>query len=296
VVPRQALCILNLQNTEEVTMKWRPDIFEYLAFRLFMRDYYTAAKKNLKRFSHRFFAQEAGFTSSNFLKMVMDGDRNLSPESAVRVAAAMGLSAAESRFFLLLVEFDQAADPDEKARVMESIAATRRFLEAKPIDGMLYEYLSNWYNLAIRELAGRADFQSDPKWIAAQLRPSVSASKAKKSLELLLELGLLEEDEGTVSRGEPSLDAGHEVQVVGVRQFHRQMLERAAASIDDVPAAERDISAITVCVRADTVSELKSKLRDFREKFMAYCDEQSDPDVVYQMNVQLFPLSHMRKS
>ncbi|MEZ4459112.1 MAG: TIGR02147 family protein [bacterium] len=276
-------------------MNWRPDIFEYLSYRKFMLDYYTTAKQHMKRFSHRFFSQQAGFTSSNFLKMVMDGDRNLSPESAIRVAQAMGLSAAETRFFVLLVDFEQASDPDERARIMESIAATRRFLEAKPIDGMLYEYLTNWFNLAIRELAGRSDFQDDPAWIAEQLRPKISTNKAQKSLELLLELGLLERENGRITRGEPSLDAGHEVQVVGVRQFHRQMLERAAASIDDVPANERDISAITVCVRSDSVADLKAKLRDFRERFMASCDEQEDPDVVYQMNVQLFPLSQSRK-
>lgn len=277
-------------------MNWRPDIFEYLSYRKFMLEYYRAAKIHLKRFSHRFFSQQAGFSSSNFLKMVMDGDRNLSPESAVRVAQAMGLSAAETRFFILLVDFEQTSDPDERARLMESIAATRRFLEAKPIDGMLYEYLTNWYNLAIRELAGRKDFIDDPDWIARQLRPNISSNKARKSLELLLELGLLERDGDVISRGEPSLDAGHEVQGVGVRQFHRQMLSRAEASIDDVPASERDISAITVCVRSDSVQDLKAKLRDFRERFMASCDEQDDPDVVYQLNLQLFPLSHSRDS
>lgn len=277
-------------------MNWRPDIFEYLSYRAYMRSFYDAAKQHMKRFSHRCFAQKAGFSSSNFLKMVMDGDRNLGPDSAHRVGEAMGLSAAEQRFFMLLVDFEQATDPDERARVMESIAATRRFMEAKPIDGMLYEYLSQWYNLAIRELAGRPDFKDDPAWIASQLRPTISVTKAQKSLELLVELGLLERVDGVVSRGEPSLDAGHEVQVVGVRQFHRQMLERAAASIDEVASTERDISAITVCVRADSVAEIKSRLRDFREKLMAYCDEQQDPDVVYQFNMQLFPLSKTRES
>lgn len=278
-------------------MKWKPDIFEFISYRAFMRAFYEAAKVNTKRFSHRSFAAKAGFTSSNFLKMVMDGDRNLSTESSERVGSAMGLTPTELRFFKLLVELEQADSPDDRARAMESIAATRRFMEAKPLDGMLFEYLNHWYNLAIRELAGRSDFRDDPEWIARQLRPQISTGKAEKALALLLEMGLLEKNEdGRVTRGEPSLDAGHEVRAVGVRQFHRQMMERAAQSIDDVPSDERDISAITVCIQAKTLPDLKQKLRDFREVFMATCDEQTDPDVVYQLNIQFFPLSFSREN
>lgn len=274
---------------------WRPDIFEYMSFRAFLSDYYKAAKQHTKGFSYRAFSKKAGFSSTNFIKMVIDGDRNLGPESAAKIADAMALSAAERRFFEQLVELEQSDDPDERARLMETITTTRRFLEAKPLDGMLFEYLSHWYNLAIRELAGRSDFNEDPAWIAAQIRPKLSTGKAQKALELLLELGLLERDqEGKITRGEPSLDAGHEVTAVGVRQFHRQMLERAACAIDDVPSAERDISAITVCIHAQTVPELKQRLRSFREHLMAFCDAQEDPDVVYQFNMQLFPLSQPR--
>lgn len=76
-----------------------------------------------------------------------------------------------------------------------------------------------------------------------------------------------------------------------VRRFHLEMLERAAASIDAVEPERRDISAMTVCVRADSVAELKQKLRDFREQFIGLCDSQDAPDQVYQVNIQFFPLS-----
>jgi uncharacterized protein (TIGR02147 family) len=274
---------------------WMPDVFEFMGYRDFMRAYYSAAKTHTKRFSYRSFSAKAGFSSSNFIKMVIDGDRNLSPEAAERVAAALELSASEQRFFKLLVEFEQATDHEDRLRALESITATKRFLEARPLDSMLLEYLSHWYNLAIRELAGRSDFKDDPEWIAAQLRPKISTARARKSLELLVELGLLERADGVISRGEPSLDAGHEVRAAGVKQFHRQMLERAAASIDDVPSEERDISAMTVCIKCNSVEGLKERLREFRETFMSVCDEEVDPDVVYQLNIQFFPLSEARR-
>lgn len=277
-------------------MNWKPDIFLYTDYRMFLRDYYEAAKSHVKGFSYRYLSQKAGFQSTNFFKLVIDGKRNLSAESTQQVANALGLSQEESSFFVLLVNFAQANEPGVQAELMEEIVTTRRFLEAKPLDGLLFEYLSHWYNLAIRELAGREDFKAEPGWIASQLRPSISPDKAQQALELLLELGLLVQTDQRIDRGEPSLDAGHEVRAVGVRQFHRQMLTCASASIDDVPSEERDISAITVCVRQDTIPELKRRLREFRERFMAYCDEQKQPEVVYQLNIQLFPMSYGKES
>jgi hypothetical protein len=41
------------------------------------------AKEQDRFFSHRFFARKAGFSSPNFLKLVMSSQRNLTHESIV---------------------------------------------------------------------------------------------------------------------------------------------------------------------------------------------------------------------
>lgn len=275
---------------------WKPDIFNYLDYRKYLGDYYAAGKANTRQFSYRYFARRAGFASSNFLKLVIDGKRNLSASSVDKIAEAIGMSGDEHRFFAHLVAFEQATEAKERAHHLEALTTARRFWEARPLDGMLFEYLSNWYHVAIRELAARSDFQESPDWIAAQLHPPITPGQAEAALALLLRMGLLERDpQGRVTRGDPTLDAGHEVQSVGVRQFHRQMIEKGRDAMDTVPARRRDISGMTVCVRADKVAELKARVRTFREQLMAFCDEQHDPDVVYQINMQLFPLSAERE-
>jgi hypothetical protein len=52
---------------------------------------------------------------------------------------------------------------------------------------------------------------------------------------------------------------------------------------------------MTVCIKCNSVEGLKERLRDFRETFMSVCDEEVDPDVVYQLNIQFFPLSEARR-
>ncbi|MBD3420106.1 MAG: TIGR02147 family protein, partial [Chitinivibrionales bacterium] len=49
----------------------------YIDFRKFLSDYYEEKKRTTHHFSHRYFAQKAGISSSSFLTRVIDGRRNL---------------------------------------------------------------------------------------------------------------------------------------------------------------------------------------------------------------------------
>jgi len=273
--------------------KSEPNVFDYLDYRAYLRAYYEAHKKTRAGFSFRTFSKRAGLRSPNFFKLVMDGDRNLGADTVPKFADALRLTGAEREFFCDLVAFEQATDSVEKNRAFERIAASRRFRSARRIDGMVLTYLSHWYHPAIRELAARSDFTDDPKWVAAQLQPAITAKQASQSLQLLLELGLLvkEPRTGRITRGEPTLTTEHEVSVLGAANFHRQMLQRAVESIDTVPAKDRDLAALTVCVSARTAAEVKERIHQFRETLTELCDAEPAGEAVYQLNIQWFPLS-----
>jgi len=273
-------------------MSWKPDIFAYVDYRDYMRDYYDAAKDHTKAVSYRYLARRAGFSSPNFIKLVMDGQRNLGTESIESVARAFDLDDDEARFFGMLVAFVQAASPEQKNEAFEALSSIRRFRSARRIETHMFEYLSHWYYPATRELAARPDFRMDAAWISKQLWPRVPVAKVRRAMELLLEIGLLiVEDDGRVTRGEPSLTTGHEVGSLAIGNFHRQMMARAAESIDSVDRERRDISGLTVCVPHDLVPEIKARIHQFLESLMEVCDRNGEGQVVYQLNVQLFPLS-----
>jgi uncharacterized protein (TIGR02147 family) len=270
------------------------NVFEFLDYRAFLREYYTAEKARRPAFSHRFFSRLAGLRSPNFLKLVMDGERNLGPETVPKFSRAIGLTGEAAAFFADLVTFTQAESVADKNRAFERISASRRFRSAKRIEGDLFKYLSQWYYPAIRELAAREDFSENPKWIAAQLRPKIAAADAASALNLLLSLGLLVRDENTgkVVRGEPTITTEHQtVRSLAVTNFHRQMLERASASIETIPSSERDLAALTVCVGPATAALVKERIHKFREEMTQLCDADVKGSIVYQLNIQWFPLS-----
>ena len=268
-------------------------MYDFLDYRAYLRAYYEAAKRTQRSFSFRSFAKLAGLRSPNFLKLVIEGDRNLGADSVPRFCTALGLEGPEAEFFSDLVAFNQATSLADKNRAFERISASRRFRAARRIDGDLFAYLSHWYNPAIRELAARADFSEEPRWIASQLRPRISATEAAEAMRLLLSLGLLVRDptSGRVLRGEPTLTTEHEVRSLGAAAFHRQMIERAGDSLDSVPAALRDLAALTVCISPETAARVKERIHQFREALTELCDADTVGKVVYQLNVQWFPLS-----
>ena len=272
--------------------QWRPDIFEYLDYRQFLQDYYRAGKEHQRAFSYRYLARRAGFSSPNFIKLVMDGSRNLGGDSPQRVARAFDLDGEETRFFVRLVAFGQADSTADKNEAYGAVAACRRFREARKIEHDTFEYLSHWYFPAIREMAARDDFRDDPGWISEQLWPTVPVREVKSALATLFRLELLvRDDDGRVRRGDPSVTTGHEVAALAARNYHYEMLARARDSVEGCTRDHRDISALTVCVNGETIPLLKERIHRFRETMLDLCDSSDGPDTVYQLNIQLFPLT-----
>src|SRR3569832_712791 len=88
--------------------KIEPDVLQYSNYRTYLADYYEFKKAQSPIFSHRYFALKAGLSSPNYLKLVMDGKRNLTKKSQMKFATALGLKGLRVEFFENLVFFNQA--------------------------------------------------------------------------------------------------------------------------------------------------------------------------------------------
>jgi uncharacterized protein (TIGR02147 family) len=268
------------------------NVFEYLDYRRYLRDFYQQRKASSYGFSHRSFSRRVGLRSSNFLKLVMDGERNLTPEMAHRFAIGCGLADREADYFCELVALNQARTAGEQRRCHKRLFRFKQYRDIHKLDEAQVDYHSTWYLPAIRELAARADFREDPRWIARVLRPRITPGEARKALETLLSLGLLKREskkrlrqaESLVTTGTGPL--GHHIVA-----YHRAMLERASEALDTVPREQREISSLTLCVSREVMLDLKERIREFRRELLQAAELQGEPETVIQINFQLFPLS-----
>ncbi len=273
------------------------NIFEYLDYRRYLRDLYQHRKATSYGFSHRSFSRRVGLKSSNFLKMVMDGERNLTPEMAHRFAEGCGLGGRGLDYFCELVAFNQARTASEKKRCHQRLFRFKQYRQIHRLDEAQAEYHSTWYLPAIRELAARADFENDPKWIARVLHPRITPGEARKALDTLLKLGLLARDEkGRLRQSEPLVTTGTGPLGHHIVSFHRAMMERASGALDTVSREQREISSLTLCVSREVMLDLKERIREFRRELLQAAELQGRPETVVQINFQLFPLSEVKSN
>jgi uncharacterized protein (TIGR02147 family) len=271
------------------------EVFEYLDYRAFLADFYAERKRQARGFSFRAFSRRAGLKSPNYLKLVIDGARNLSPPMAERFAQACGLEGDAARFFVDLVAFNQAATSVEREKQYAKLTGFRRYRQAHKLDVAHAAYYSAWYMPAIRELCAAADFRPDPDWIARQLVPPITRAEANRALETLLELGLVvRRADGSIAQTEALLSTGAETRGLHIASYHRGMMERAMAAIDLVTAAERDISSLTLCLSTGGLRLLKERVQRFRRELLELSAREQDPEQVVQLNFQLFPLTRGR--
>jgi uncharacterized protein (TIGR02147 family) len=269
-----------------------PEVFGYLDYRAYLRDYYAYRKAHGASFSFRAFSKRAKLRSPNYLKLVMDGARNLTREMAARFAEACGLRGEDSAYFVDLVMFNQASSANERNQAYQRLTGFRRYRSHHKLELQHAAYHSTWYLPAVRELAARRDFRDDPAWIASRMYPKITTAQAAEALSTLLALGLLVRDTaGHVEHGEPLVSTGPETQGLHIHNYHRMMMQRAAESLDLVRAPERDISALTLCLGDGGLARLKQRLQRFRRELLELSALEEDPLQVVQLNFQLFPLS-----
>ena len=268
-----------------------PKIFLYDHFRTYLKDYYQAMKSQTPFFSYRYFSKMAGFRSPNFLKLVTEGERNLSSDSLEKFVKALKLKPAEGRFFRLLVLHDQATTTEEKDHHARQILKTKARHQLKPLAKEQYDYYSDWFTIPLREMVARDDFQDDPQWIAQQFVFPVSEKQIQKAFKNLQKLGLIQKDQnGRWRQTDQSVTTGDEVVSSAVLNYHKEMLRLAGEALDKVPSKQRDISSITMGVNAQTMQKIKRMIQDFRKQVMAVVLQDDHIEDVIQLNFQLVPL------
>lgn len=271
------------------------DLFRYLDYRHYLKDYYREQKgKKGSLFSFRSFARMAGLNSPNFLKLVMDGKRNLGPEGAVRFVKALRLNKEEAAYFQNLVGFNQSSTDDERNEWYQRLSTSRRYREIREIEKDYFVYFSHWHYAAIRELVLLPDFREDAAWISRKLCPSIAPKEAKTAIELLQKLGFLKRDKsGKLVQAERNIATAREVESLAITNYHRQMIQMAAESIQRTHSDRRDISSLTVAISQEKFKEAKRRIQEFRRELNVLLSEGGRPDSIYQINFQIFNLSEV---
>lgn len=277
----------------------RPRPQAYQCYRRFLEDFYLHKKSLRAGFTFRRFAQLAEVKSPNYLQLVMRGQRNLSNALAPRVAAAMGLSHAESCYFDALVRRANAQDPAEREKAERALLGAMKRILTKEIPAAQDEIIAKWHHLVVRELAFLPNFQADGAWISRELRDLITPEQAQRSLEFLEKSGYLAADpEGRLRPAEPVLDTGDKpdgsdapARRLRILEMHLQVLSLWTRLLPQLAHEERELGLLNLPLAADRVPELKRRLRAFQDEIIGWAEAEGNADRVLQVGVYMVPMS-----
>lgn len=269
------------------------EIYQYTDYRKYLQDAYQELKAKKKSFSFRSFSLVAGCGSPSYLKMVIDGKRNLSLKSLVGFNKALGHAKKEARYFEALVFFNQARGDEERKEFLDRLNALRPKPELSGIEKYQQEYLTRSHFAVIREMIALPDFKEDYEWIAHHLRPAIKPKEAEYAIELLTKLKMIKRDpKGKLVQTEASIGTPPEVHDLDVSQYHHEMLTLAWDSFLKEPQEYRDITAVTVPIPLKMLPVIKRMLYETMRGIIDKINKgPTDYYEVYQINFQCFPMT-----
>jgi uncharacterized protein (TIGR02147 family) len=267
------------------------NIYAYQDFRLFLKDYLHEMKAKKPAISQRFLLARLGVTSSGFLANILSGKRNIPHQYVSKISDAIGLGRKAGRYFETLVLFTQARKQSDKARLFQELMSQKP-ADLKLLEGRELRLFSTWYYVALRELVFFFPMRDQYETLAKKLIPSIRQSEAKAAIEELLEMGLLERDRrGFLRQKQAALTSGDEVRSIHAAEYQKATLELAKGALERIPPSERDISTLTMTLSEASFKTAVEEIRQLRKRLLKMAVDEPQPDRVFQLNMQLFPIT-----
>lgn len=273
------------------------DLFKYDDFRKFLEDYYADMKAKCPYFSYKYLAQKAGFRNKGFVFNIIKGKKNLSASNAVRLAKALKFSRQESEYFGNLTAYNQARGPEEQGHFYSRMLAVNGVRNgragAQVVRRDQYEFYSKWHHAAVRSLIDMNGFDGDFKGLAKKLHPPIQAREAKKSVELLLRLGMVvKAGKDSYRVATKTITTGPDIPRTAVLKFHEETLKLAGVALKELPREKRNISGCTLGISEAGYQAICEEIREFRKRLLSIAEKDEKADRVYQMNCHFFPLTN----
>ena len=267
------------------------DVFSYQDFRSFLKDFYRERRQKDRKFSIRFFARRAGLRSQNYLKVVMDGRRSLTPRNMPKFVKGLGLDTSQAEYFEALVNLNQARDVVERRQYLDRVLHLQKKKAALTLTGAQLDFFSSWHHIVIFEMACQENFKANPEWISHRLRGKITAKQAAESLETMIRTGILRYVEGgKLVPVAAQIASSEDVPQEQLRKLHDSFIEKATQALHMEGPGSRDIKSLTIGLTPEQVPVFRKKVEEFQRELNTFFSNGKGTDV-YQFNMQFFKLT-----
>ncbi len=249
-------------------------------------------KKKNPSYSMRAFSKALG-VNSGVLSLVLNSKRTPSLKFGEKIVEKLSVDVEQRQRFIDSIVLAQ------KKRTLQRVPpAIKKYkvnandlgkLKFKELQNDYYHSVSEWYCFTIFEMTKLKDFKSCTKWISEQL--GVEELKVKVAIKRLVNLGFLEEANGTYKASQDQLRLSEMYTATSVARRNKQIQirEKAIEAIEEFPIEKRSMTSMTMCIDEELMPEARKLISEFNEA-MSKLLESGSKDKVYALEVGLFPL------
>ena len=240
-------------------------------------------------YSLRAFARDLGVLSSR-LSDVLNRKQGLSGRSASAIAHKLGFNELEVKWFVTLVESRSARSEVKRktaAMALETLSVEENYFTLRDD---LFALVSDWYHFPILELTTLQNFVPDNDWIARQL--GINSIQASQAVDRLIKLGLLQKRRNGKLIAATTFPAStQDIPSAAVKNFHTQMLEKAARALFQQDVARREFSANMMAIDPADLPMIKDEIKRFRRDLEKRYKLAARKKEVYCFAMQFFSLT-----
>lgn len=272
-----------------------PDVFTYHDYRSYLKDWLAHKKASQSSFSLRQVARQLD-VSASYLAMVLSGERKLSDIALLKLAPILGFNASETAFMDQLRIVADSEDHDDRLAALKKLQRFSEYKKHNSQEIKVYRYLTRWYYVAIREMAGLEGFRFEERWIQKNLRKTIPLSNIRRAMNFLHQNNYIEIKHGeSPTKSLKHLECSEGAYKLSLGQFHKQMFHLAIESIDNASRTERLITGHTLALSKDDYRKVTKILNEALKKVSALNLNEVQRDSVYHVCLAAFPLTGARK-
>jgi uncharacterized protein (TIGR02147 family) len=273
------------------------NIFEYMDYRQYLKDYYEHEKKAKPFFSYRYLSGRVKINPGYLVKL-FQGKIHLGVKNIPAFADVLNLKDKEREYFIELVHFGRAKHENEIERRFERLQSIKG-INFRTIGDTanVVEFYSKWYHMAIRSIISINPFDGKNfKTLSSFLTPYVSVKEVRDSIKLLERLEMIRKDaDGMFRVTEQFISTGQKWTSAVILAYQRRNIELAMESLDRHEKELRDISSVTMTFPRMDMEALRERIRQFRQEILLMSKDAVNDDSVMQLNIQMFPVALVTK-
>jgi uncharacterized protein (TIGR02147 family) len=270
-------------------------IYKYSEPHTFLKDAWVSKKTKNTAFSMRAWAKRLGFENNAPLSLMLAGKRPIPKKYLPKIASDLELSANESLYLDILVDFANAKSGEEKDfyfKRLKSIAPEPPIVQ---IELEHFKFLGDPIHTCILEMIELKKFIPDATAIQKQLRFPATLQRIEGAINRLVVLGLVRQTaDGGLIKQVRHVTNKPDVVDLGTQEYHKNVSTLAADVVSEQSVDEKEFNSYTLNIRKSSLPKAKQKIRTFIQEFIKEIEaEPFTAEDTYQFNVQLFGMARL---